>query len=573
MTTLAEVNKNLESQGKDISGIKKHIETIMKLQERSRLDALEEARERKNIKPIVKTTDGKTIEKSDSLFSNLLGMLPTLALPSLAALSAEIFGFDDYVRGLGIVDAFKNVKPTLKAIGTTFDDMAKGISSLNKNVLDKFDTFKINILLFNDKLIDMIDSIKLPKITMPDITLPRIVIPDIKIPDISLPKIPTDIFDGINTSITKVLDAVQPFVDKVKDVLGTGTGIVADIAKAGGRGILGFFSIVGSAFEVIKKIPFFGTAISVLVRPFTQFLITAFDFISGFVEGFRGSDASFIDPETGEVKPDIKGKIMAGLDKGVESVIKGILEGIDLIFFKLPGWILEKLGVPNPLADIDLAKFTDPIWTGIKNTFRFVFDSEYRSAQIAKFKEEFSITDIVRNFFQSMKDSVKSFFGFGENNQNKLQLEQEAAAISQTLQYMDPNATGPAGAQYKKLGQRLQEIEQQLSTESYYAGTSGFKNFGKGTAAMLHGSEAVVPERSAAGNILKSVNTQRVSDALTNIANTNNSYGMSAPVIIQDNSVKSGGSSNSTTINSMSMPTESHDASWYQRRATIGVGF
>ena len=120
MTTLAEVNKNLESQGKDISGIKKHIETIMKLQERSRLDALEEARERKNIKPIVKTTDGKTIEKSDGLFSNLLGILPTLALPSLAALSAEIFGFDDYVRGLGIVDAFKNSEIEAVSAGTFF---------------------------------------------------------------------------------------------------------------------------------------------------------------------------------------------------------------------------------------------------------------------------------------------------------------------------------------------------------------------------------------------------------------------------------------------------------------------
>ena len=60
--------------------------------------------------------------------------------------------------------------------------------------------------------------------------------------------------------------------------------------------------------------------------------------------------------------------------------------------------------------------------------------------------------------------------------------------------------------------------------------------------------------------------------ALDALAAERRAMGIS-PVVIQDNSVKSGGSSNSTTINSMSMPTESHDASWYQRRATMGRGF
>lgn len=50
------------------------------------------------------------------------------------------------------------------------------------------------------------------------------------------------------------------------------------------------------------------------------------------------------------------------------------------------------------------------------------------------------------------------------------------------------------------------------------------------------------------------------------------SYGSAAPVIVQDNSVKSGGSS-STTINQMNIPVETHDTSWYQRRAAMGRGF
>ena len=58
--------------------------------------------------------------------------------------------------------------------------------------------------------------------------------------------------------------------------------------------------------------------------------------------------------------------------------------------------------------------------------------------------------------------------------------------------------------------------------------------------------------------------------ALDAIAAERQAMGIS-PVIIQDQSVRQGGSQ-STTINSMSIPIESHDASWYQRRAAMGLG-
>lgn len=59
--------------------------------------------------------------------------------------------------------------------------------------------------------------------------------------------------------------------------------------------------------------------------------------------------------------------------------------------------------------------------------------------------------------------------------------------------------------------------------------------------------------------------------ALDAIAAERRAMGMS-PVIVQDNSVKSGGSS-STTINQMNIPVDTHDTSWYQRRAAMGRGF
>ena len=47
---------------------------------------------------------------------------------------------------------------------------------------------------------------------------------------------------------------------------------------------------------------------------------------------------------------------------------------------------------------------------------------------------------------------------------------------------------------------------------------------------------------------------------------------IAAPVVIQDNSVKSSGG-NTTVTNQIDLPVQSHDASWYQRRSNTGLGF
>ena len=70
-----------------------------------------------------------------------------------------------------------------------------------------------------------------------------------------------------------------------------------------------------------------------------------------------------------------------------------------------------------------------------------------------------------------------------------------------------------------------------LEERGYRRGTGGFKNFGSGTAAILHGTEAVVPLNSPEGQILKNLfNGNTPADV---VSNAGSSYGgAGAPMFI-----------------------------------------
>lgn len=544
MSSLAAINTVLEKQSADISTMKNRIVEMLDMQKQSRLDELEAQREASKAQRSFEPKSSSSSKTGGSNFLPVLALpsLGSLALPAIAALAAELSNLDAFIKGLRIVDLIPSFTKFLNYL-------VELPSTLTK--------------LFDDtilKLKDLFENIKLPKIELPELPKISFIMPE-NWGLIRLPKLP--IMEFIDDAGKKIVDFADykirlpsmELIDKLNkaidstgitktfetiiDVIGWGTGIVADVAQAGGRGLLGFFSILGTGFQKLKNLPFFGKAIGLLVAPVTTFLISAFDFVTGFIDGFN-SVPNIVNPETGEITVDLKAKLLAGLDKGVENVIRGIIEGIEFVFFKIPGWILEKLGVPNPLDDINLTQFTEPIWNGIKGTFKFVFDSEYRTQQLQAFKEKYDISKIVQDFFRSMKESVKSFFGFDSNNQSRLALEEEAAAISESLSYMSQGgitetSKGRSGNNFRNQQSRLAEIEailDSLEENQNYQGTKGFKNFGTGTPAMLHGSEAVVPENSAAGNILKSANTTRVSEALSSIATGRSA---AAPNIYIDN--------------------------------------
>ena len=93
---------------------------------------------------------------------------------------------------------------------------------------------------------------------------------------------------------------------------------------------------------------------------------------------------------------------------------------------------------------------------------------------------------------------------------------------------------------------------QQLLENQFYGGTGGFRNFGAGQAAMLHGTEAVVPFNSPEGRILQSAFTR--ADRVSGAAGMDGTVIVHAPqnnVTAPVNVVDGGTQTSVSTVNSI----------------------
>jgi len=97
-----------------------------------------------------------------------------------------------------------------------------------------------------------------------------------------------------------------------------------------------------------------------------------------------------------------------------------------------------------------------------------------------------------------MKDDVKEFFVKGEDGKG----------LGTNLFDNDPNTPGiQFFGKPKKTFSSDQPSTDEKKALSMYNGSGGFQNFGSGTPAMLHGSEAVVPRDSLFGSALDALMT------------------------------------------------------------------
>lgn len=420
-----------------------------------------------------------------------------IAMPALVAIAASVTGLDAAIKALRLPNTFKNISkvPTvLRAVAdaveaakkslvsvadkiknikwmdlvpkVTFPDNAAFLERVNttatslrtalvsqitetttalkttfleftKTVTAKAENLKTQILSPITKAIDnlklTISNIKFPE--LPKLAWPKAVT-DLKLPTVEMPEALKNFKFPEMPNFTEVMDRVK-LVLRGAD----GTG-----------GILGFFTKIG---DFLTNIPGLKTAFRLVGGPVTAALLGIIDFFTGFYKGFVGGEDKF--DEFGNKIEDDRSfvtKFLEGLEGGFLGFTKGITEAIDLLFIKLPAWLLEKIGLEDAgefLRGFSLTALVDPIWNGIKSIFTFFSDPEFRAEQVAKFKDSFiqmfeNAVENIKSFFSDLLEKVnpKNWFGGGEEEltaqqqaRQVLEAEMVQAANDQNMEAMN----------------------------------------------------------------------------------------------------------------------------------------
>lgn len=142
-------------------------------------------------------------------------------------------------------------------------------------------------------------------------------------------------------------------------------GISSSIGKAI-EGVKGFFSSFGGffsrTFDILKTVaaPLRVAMKALKVIPGLNVFLTAFDGLFGAIKGFLETEGTF-------------GQKMLGAVEGAAlGIIKGITGAIDLVAFRIPAWLLEKIGFKKAselIGSLSLTALVEDLWSGIKSLF------------------------------------------------------------------------------------------------------------------------------------------------------------------------------------------------------------
>ena len=360
-----------------------------KLEDRNKLDDMEKLYESRRA-PSTSKSRAPAAAGGGFDFSDLLNRF---ALPALVALGASMTGLDAAIKALKIPDYTKSITKSIDRIGNGFRVLS-----------DKFDTLRLRFMLWGDEIkkisLPTLEDIKarIPKITLPESVTQFVdnirtrignIFPSMDDIKARLPKMSIPIPDAVkNFEIPRVAipDAIKnlemPDMTPLKNFL---------VGTEAGGGVFGFLkNTLTFATDLISKTPGLKFAFRLVGGPVTQALVSLFDFFTGFYKGFVGDLEPKYD-EFGDLIPDdrsMMAKVFDGLEGGIDGVLKGIIDGVQLLFIEIPKWILENLGVDMSWMD-NFSLWDDivsPVWEVIKGIPKFIFSAEYRKEQMDKVK-------------------------------------------------------------------------------------------------------------------------------------------------------------------------------------------
>lgn len=277
----------------------------------SSLDDLEAERDRRNALRATPSTNPSTTVPTSGNNSGLLGALGgllagILKLPLVGlgiAIAAMLTGWGDEIRAAltGVIEnTLKTIRWIIRAPGRAFDAMKLAIS--------------VGIAKFAQ-------GPRMQKIV--------------------------GFFSDLGGRISALFQRVMSPFKKVGDALRFMGGKI--------RGLLAILA---------KPLAFLGKLMRILrLNPITGVIFTLIDFVVGFFDGWKNSDAN----------ATIGERLMNGVRGGIIGIIKGLTAIFDLIVFKLPAWILGWLGfedMSNYLMNLDLYEIIADTFTWMVDTFK-----------------------------------------------------------------------------------------------------------------------------------------------------------------------------------------------------------